>query len=228
MKKYWSGLIVAGALAATAVLGAETPQGGPNPANTPPADSSAPPGAQRAPAPPSAQARTPTTVTLTGCIQNAPMAAAGDRSAAPAPGQSQPRFVLNSAQMTATGDTNRGAVGTGGTKLATYQLDGETASISTHVNQRVEVTGTLQSSASAAPGSANAAPGSIAAGPTLRVTSVKMLSNTCEAEAKTPGTSGSTIPPVGDSAPSTPPASPAEGKPEPQPEQQAPAPEPQR
>src|SRR5688572_26817503 len=226
MKKYWSGLIVAGALAATAVLGAETPQGGPNPANTPPADSSAPPGAQRAPAPPSAQARTPNTVTLTGCIQNAPAAAAADRSAAPgqAPGQSTSRYILSSGQMTATGDTNRSAVGTSGTKLSTYQLEGETASISTHVNHQVEVTGTLQSSSASAAGSANAAQGSTAAGPTLRVTAVKMLSNTCEAEAKTPGTSGVTIPPVSDSAPSTPP----EGKAEPQPEEQAPAPEPQR
>jgi hypothetical protein len=227
MKKHWSGLIVAGALAATAVLGAEAPQGGPNPANTPPADSSAPPGVQRAPAPPSAQARTPNTVTLTGCIQNAPpMAAAGPGQAAP--GQAtQPRFLLSNAQMAATGDSGRSAVGTSGTKVSTYQLDGETAAISTNVDHQVEVTGTLQSASASAAGSANAAQGSTAAGPTLRVTSVRMLSGTCEAEAKTPGTSGVTIPPAGDSAPSKP-ATPPEAKPEPRPEQEAPAPEPQR
>lgn len=221
MKKYWSGLFVAGALAATAALGAQ----GPNPANTPPPDSAAPPGVQRAPAPPSAQARTPATVTVTGCIQNAPAAtASGAPGANPgqanrdqsAPGQAGQRFILSNGRMASTGDATRTAVGTTGTGMTTYQLEGQTAEVSPHLNHRVEITGTLQSSSASATGGANSAAGSTAAGPTLRVTSVRMLAMTCD-DSKTPGTTGSTS----DRNPSVPPEPRQE---EPQPQRETPAP----
>jgi len=219
MNRYWSGLFVASSLAATIGLGAENLQGQ-NPTNTPPPDAAAQPGAQRAPAPPSAQQRTPNTVTMTGCIQSAPTAAAG-RTTTGAPttasaGAAQ-RFVLNSARMTAGGDA-RGAVGTTGTGATSYQLEGEALTISPHLNQRVEITGVIQGSA-APSGAANSAPGSTAASPTLRVSSVKMLASTCTPEASTPGTTGETLPLQ---------QPPRQPQPEQQPpQQQAPVPPPQ-
>src|SRR5215204_2040910 len=80
MQRYWSGLAVAGMIAGTAVLTAQSQ----NPVNTPPADVASPPGVQRAPdSSPSAQARTGNTVTVSGCIQSAePWATAGNTTGA--------------------------------------------------------------------------------------------------------------------------------------------------
>jgi hypothetical protein len=227
MKRYWSGLAVAGMLAATAALGAQAQ----NPANTPPADRAAQPGSQREQqTPPSAESRTPSTVTISGCIQNAPMASASPGAAGQAnpqsgqanqgrsasqtgttaSSQSGQRFVLNNARMSASGAAGRSAVGTTGTAATSYQLDGQTAEVSKHLNHQVEITGTVQSSPASATGSASAAQGSTAAGPTLRVTSVRMLASTCETS-NTPGTSGATQPRPTDSTPD--PANPAGGNP---------------
>ncbi len=235
MKRYWSGLFVASALAATAALAADAPQAQ-NPANTPPADKAAQPGTQRAPAPPSAQTRTADTVTVTGCVQNAPMASAPGASEA-APGQANragtqtgQRFVLRNGTMASTGGAARSTVGTTGTGMTTYQLDGQTAELSTHVNHRVEITGTVQNSSASATG-ANPAPGSIAAGataagPTLRVTSVRMLSMTCD-EAKTPGATGATTPGAKGTSPGAG-TSPSGVPSEPKPQQDPPARPPQQ
>jgi hypothetical protein len=153
----------------------------------------------------------------------------------PAPGQanragtqSGQRFVLRNGTMASTGGAPRSAVGTTGTGMTTYQLDGQTAELSTHVNHRVEITGTLQNSSASASGTANPAPGSIAAGataagPTLRVTSVRMVSMTCD-EAKTPGTTGATTPGATGSSTSPGGAGPSGIPAEPKPEQSAPPP----
>lgn len=182
MNRYWSGLVVAGAMAASVSLAAQ----GQSPANTPPPDASAPAGAQRAPAPPSAQARTPGSVTVSGCLQNAPAASAG---AAGASTGSAAKFVLNNASMAAGGSPG-GAVGTSGSTAATYSLDGDAAKITPHLNQRVEITGQVQVSAGLAPGQGAAA----AATPTLRVDSVKKVADTCAPLSTTPGTSGQSTP----------------------------------
>lgn len=189
MRKHWSGLIAAGMVAATAALGAQ----GQNPANTPPPDAAAPAGVQRTPPAPSAQTRTDT-LTITGCLQNAPPAAASARESAPnsdaAAGKAQDaaatsrntteaQFVLSSATMTADGRATPAPVGTSGSKATTYRLQGDTVTLSPHLNKRVEVSGTLQSSSASATGAANAASGSTAAAPTLKVESVKMLAETC-------------------------------------------------
>ena len=227
MNRYWSGLVVAGALASAVGLGAQAQ----NPRTSPPPDSSAQPGTQRTPAPPGAQARTPNTVTVTGCLQPAPMTTAsgaggspqGQGAARPTPGAESaaasatgPRFVLNSARMTATGDTERVAVGTSGSTAASYQLEGDAATISPHLNQQVEISGMIQASAASPTGVDRSAPGSTASAPTVRVTSVKMLSATCAPQTSTPGTTGQ-----------TPPATRPLTQPEQPPQQQAPAPPPQ-
>ena len=79
MRKQWSCVFVALGMAATTILGA---QGNPSPANNPPPDAAAPPGVQRQTLPPPAEAKA-NTVMISGCIQDAPMAAAGVTTAAP-------------------------------------------------------------------------------------------------------------------------------------------------
>jgi hypothetical protein len=197
MNKYWSGLVVASAMAATVTLAGQSAQQ--NPANTPPPDAAAPAGAQRTPAPPSAQTRTPNTVTISGCIQSAPATTAAAPAARPeapgatAPGAGERRFVLANASMTAGGESRAGgAVGTAGTTETRYQLEGDAAMISPHMNHRVEITGMLQSSAASPTGAERAAPGATAAAPILKVESVKMVADTCTPA--TPGTTGQETP----------------------------------
>lgn len=199
MGKYWSGSVAAMALAVTAGLAAQ----GQNPANTPPPDAASPAGVQRTPASPSAQTRAET-VTISGCLQNAPATTA--RGAEPGSASStaattaKPQFVLSSAAITSGAKPNQGAVGTAGSIATTYQLQGDATMLSPHLNKKVEVTGSVQSSSASATGAANAAAGSAAAGPTLRVDTVKMLTETCDASTvKTPT---STAPTGG--APATP------------------------
>jgi hypothetical protein len=83
--------------------------------------------------------------------------------------------------MTSSARPGRDAVGTAGSTATTYQLQGDATTLSPHLNHQVEITGTVQNSSASATGAANAAPGSTAAGPTLRVDSVKMLTETCTA-----------------------------------------------
>ena len=184
MKKYWSGLIATGLVAATAALGAQ----GQNPANTPPPDAGSPAGVQRTPSSPSAQTRTDT-MKIAGCLQTAPSGLAAGKAqdaAAPSPrSATEAQFILSSAAMTADGKANPGPVGTSGSTATTFRLQGDTATLSPHLNKRVEIEGTLQSSSASATGAANAAPGSTAASPTLKVDSVKMLAETCDAGAAT-------------------------------------------
>jgi hypothetical protein len=244
MSRYWSGLIPAAVVAATAALSAQ----GQNPANTPPADAGSPAGVQRTTPSPSAQARTDT-ITITGCLQNAPMASAttganrgatggnatgntgntgnatgstagstagntgnatgntagntgnagrtaGNSGNAGATGQaaSGRQFVLNGATMSAAGNASSGAVGTAGTAGTSYMLQGEAATLSPHLNRRVEITGTLQASSASATGAANARTGATASGQTLRVDSVRMLAETCDAGRGTTATPSSTTP----------------------------------
>jgi len=183
MTKYWSGLIAAGIVTTTAALGGQ----GRNPANTPPSDAAAPAGVQRSPTAPSAQTRTDT-FRITGCLQNAPAVTATARDRAPGddstggvalPSRSEAQFVLSNAIMAADGKVKSGAVGTSGAMATTYRLQGDAATLSLHLNKRVRIKGTLQSSSASATGAANAASGSTAASPTLKVERVKMLAESC-------------------------------------------------
>jgi hypothetical protein len=179
MKSHWSGVFVALGLATTAVLGA---QGNPSPANTPPPDAAAPPGVQRT-TPQPAEAKSneakSNTVTITGCVQDTPMTAAGATNPAPAARQgATTAYFLNNATTDAARD--RGAVGTSGLSASGYRLEGDTKLITPHLNHQVRIVGMVQSSSASPTGAANASPGSTAAAPTLRVESVTMLSAKCD------------------------------------------------
>jgi hypothetical protein len=174
MKRQWLGVFVAVGFATTAVLGA---QGNPSPANTPPA--AAPPGiqkpAQPAPALPAPAQAKGNTVTISGCIQDTPMASAAAKAAAGA----TKTFYLNNA-MAADAGRDKAAVGTSGLTATGYTLEGEDKLISPHLNHQVRITGVVQSSSASPTGAASAAPGSTAAGPTLKVESVAMVAAKCE------------------------------------------------
>jgi hypothetical protein len=161
MKKLWSGVIAA-SFVATVGLSAQ---------QAPPASPPAAPGSPQQPAPSAQASGQSKTVTLSGCIQNAPAASASATAAgASASASSAPKFVLSTKGGGAAGAG--AAVGTSGTAMR-YQLDGEEKAISPHLNHQVEITGTVQ------PAGASAASGATAAGPTLKVDSVKMVSATC-------------------------------------------------
>jgi len=160
----FAALIVAG-FATTAVLSA---QGNQSPANTPPADAAAPPAIQQPATPPAPAQAKGNTVTISGCIQDTPMATAGAKPGeAAAPGGKT--FYLNNAIMADAG-RDRPAVGTSGLSLTGYRLDGDTEKLTPHLNHQVRVVGTVQTAAAAGP----------AAAPTLKVDSVTMVSAKCE------------------------------------------------
>jgi len=204
MNKYWSGLVAAGVMAVSASVAGQSQ----NPANTPPRDAASPAGVQRTPDAPSAQTRTPgNIVTISGCIQNAPAmtantgaGAAGNANPAGSAGAGATTnrsttggssFVLANASMAGAGSASatRGAVGTSGT-ASTYRLDGDSSTLSAHVNHQVRVTGMVQDSAASPTGAANANANATAAGPTLRVETVTMVADTCTGAAGAPGASG--------------------------------------
>ena len=177
MRKYRSGLFVAAVLAASATLGAQAQ--GQSPASVPPADANTSPGVQQAPRAPAAQVRTQNTVNISGCLENAPAAAAA------AGRDSTAGFVLANAEMTASGrPAPGGAVGTAGSSTTSYRLEGDEKLISPHLNHQVRITGTLQSSAASAVGAEKSAAGSTASGGTLKVESVEMVAATCAAANK--------------------------------------------
>jgi hypothetical protein len=192
MKRFWTGIIAA-SFVATVGLAAQEPA----------------PGSQSAPAAPGAQGGATTSqapaaagaqkVTLTGCIQNAPAASASATSGAQAgagagaaaggaaaegaraSASAGQNFILADAKMasSAGAGSSTSAVGTSGTSATRYELDGDSKTISSHLNHQVEITGTVQSSSASATGAANSAPGSRAASPRLKVDSVKMVAATC-------------------------------------------------
>ena len=166
MKRQWIGVFVALGFALTAVLGA---QDRPSPANTPPPDAAAPPGIQKpATLPAPAQAKG-NSVTISGCIQDTPMAIAAVKPGEAAAPDGSKTFYLNNATMADAG-RDRPAVGTSGLSLTGYRLDGETEKLTPHLNHQVRVVGTVQNAVGAGP----------AAAQTLKVDSVTMVSAKCE------------------------------------------------
>jgi hypothetical protein len=167
MKKQWIGMFVALGFATTAVLGA---QDRPSPANTPPPDAAAAPGIQKPALPPAPAQAKGNTVTISGCVQDTPMAVAAARPAEPAASAGSKTFYLNNAIMAADAGRDRPAVGTSGLSSTGYRLDGDTEKLTPHLNHQVRIVGTVETAAGAGPGAA----------PTLKVDSVTMVSAKCE------------------------------------------------
>ncbi len=116
-------------------------------------------------------------ITVTGCVQNtAASAAANAPSSAAVAGAPAvaPHYVLTNAKMGTEAATSSGAVGTSGTMDTRYELDGEEKDSSSHLNQQVEIRGTLDASSTSGAGAAG-----VKATPKLKVDSVKMVAAAC-------------------------------------------------
>ena len=168
MRIFVSALFVASSIAIGFAQGEPGAPGGQQPgAPQPGAQQPAAPREQPAPKPQTTQT---SKMTISGCIQNAPAAAAGGGAAGGAAGagaSAQAKFVLANAKSTGAAGA---AVGTAGTTATRYQLEGEDKAISPHVNHQVEITGTVSPASGAA----------ATAAPMLKVESVKMVSAKCE------------------------------------------------
>lgn len=140
----------------------------------------------------SADARGPapsTNVVMTGCVERADQITPSSGSPV---GNSVDSldFVLTHAQLadgphpvtpapTGTSGSTAG-VGIDNGIGAMYKLDGPLGTINPHVGHHVEITGTREPSTTGAkPPSANAVNPSAANAPTIKVTSMRMLSETC-------------------------------------------------
>lgn len=164
MKKLLS--VCCGIMATTAVLSAQTPQ---TPAN--PTTSSTQTTTTR-------QASQP--VTITGCVTP-------DVTSASATSTTNPRFMLSNIQPTVgTSDASRNSA------VTSYILmPGADVNLGDHLNHKVQITGTVDSSSTTTSSSSQTSSPSTtattssstqsasAAVPSFRVTSVKMLSETC-------------------------------------------------
>ena len=107
-------------------------------------------------------------VMIAGCIQTAPPAAPA-AGAAPAPAAAA-KFDLANAKVVSSGPV--GTTGAAPTAMR-YRLEGDDKTISFHVNQQVEITGTVS------PATATGPAGTTTAAPMLKVESVKMVAATC-------------------------------------------------
>jgi hypothetical protein len=167
MRKFWSGVLAATFVASVSVAAAQ--EQAPRPSSPGGGGAVGTAGDRdQAPSPArGAQGGASKSITVSGCIQNAPAAKADAGGAgAGASASSAAKFIL--AMKPAGGAAGGGAVGTAGTGGTRYQLDGEEKAISPHLNHQVEVTGTLDPAAGAGAGA-----------PTLKVESVKMVAATC-------------------------------------------------
>jgi hypothetical protein len=124
--------------------------------------------ATAAPQPPSAGAKTPEKITITGCVERADQVRGADTAGTTTDSL---HFVLVSMP---SGE----AVGTSGSTSAKaadkgYRLDGDEKQLNPHVGHKVEITGVVDEAA------ATSASASAANGPMVKVQSVKMIAETC-------------------------------------------------
>ena len=160
MKSLVSAVIVVSSLLVTVAAQNEQPG---SPTQPPATQKPSPPGEQpptRGQQPSTAQM---TKVTIAGCLQNALPPAGGASASTPA----APKFDLANAKVIS--GTPVGTTGAGAAAATRYGLDGDEKTITPHVDQQVEITGTVSRAAGAA-----------SAAPMLKVESVKMVSAKCE------------------------------------------------
>ena len=125
------------------------------------------------------------TITVSGCVQRAAQAPTGTSGSASASRDSEVKFLLTSAAMSSSATTGTagtaGAAGTAGTAPSStavaseYRLDADDAKLTPHVGHKVEISGTVESSA----GATQAPSASAANAPKLKVDAVKMVAATC-------------------------------------------------
>jgi len=169
----WSGMCAAALLSATVAIYAQQPSGAaqaPTP-SSPPSTAPASP-----PQPPSAATRdSANKITVTGCLQAASDGPTGTSGTA----ASTEKFVLTNVSS----DPSNDAAGAGTTAgVHSYRLVANEQALAPHAGKKIEVTGTLDSQASASRGPSSApsdSSASAADAPRLIVESGKVIAPTC-------------------------------------------------
>jgi hypothetical protein len=136
-------------------------------------------------------------VTVSGCLERAKdmgasagtsgtagtAGATGSASASASSSSEGAKYVLNNVSPTAAGATGTsgtsGATGAGLAAASSYRLDGDDAKLSPHVGHKIEVTGSVQKSASASASATATGASASASAPKLKVESVKMIASSC-------------------------------------------------
>src|SRR5262249_46489759 len=174
---------------------------------TPQPPASQPPSPQT-PAPPSTAPSSEKTVTITGCLKEAPSSGAPSSTAAapttpPAASAGDtgagPNYILTNATTSTgsasaagtagttgtTGGTTAGTTGSTDTKSSgsgqTYKLVANPTALTPHVGKKLELTGTLEGQSSAAPATTTGSDANaLMNAPTLRVTGGKIIAPSCQ------------------------------------------------
>ena len=154
------------AFACAAVVGAQAP-----PPAQPPAPNAPPPAAptQR---PPDQKAASADNLIVMGCLERRTAASVTTPGPAGAPASSEASGFVLTKVMRPTGTAGSSSAAAA---AATYRLDADDSKLSSHVGEKVEITGSL-AARSDSPGASKAAG---ADAPQLKVDSVKMIAKTC-------------------------------------------------
>jgi hypothetical protein len=118
-------------------------------------------------------------ITVVGCLQHAGDQAGtagttGSTAGAATGTSGSTGFILTNAKSGSESSSTAGAAATGTSGSgSTYTLDGAASELSSHVNQQVEITGTLASS------STDTGTSSASSGQKLKVSAVKMIASSC-------------------------------------------------
>jgi len=156
------------AFACAAVVGAQAP-----PPQQVPAPNAPPPSAPNAPSqrPPDQKSASADNLIVMGCLERRAASAVTTPGPAGAPaGAEAPGFVLTKV-MRPTGTSGSSAAAPA---AATYRLDADDSKLSSHVGEKVEITGMIASRSDSSSASKAGADG-----PRLKVDSVKTIAKTC-------------------------------------------------
>src|SRR5262245_13721083 len=175
-KPIWSGICAAVLFTATAAMHAQQPSQQPTPAS-PPSAAQQPATQPPTPSPSSAATQAGANkITVTGCLQAAPEGPTGTSGTAGAAASAE-KFVLTNASSGAPSAAGANAAAS----VRSYRLVGNEQALAQATGKKIEVTGTVDSQASAPRGSSSAAsdPSAIANAPRLIVESGKIIAPTC-------------------------------------------------
>jgi len=168
-KRTWSATYAAITLGLTAGLVAQTPP------STPQTQSSA----------------SPKSITVTGCVQKAPESPTGTTGAAAASSASEAKFLLTNISMSPSGTTGTAgstspSASASASTASQYRLDTDDAKLTPHIGHKVEISGTVEPTASASgserstpPSEPRSAAGASSSAPKLKVDTVKMVASSC-------------------------------------------------
>ena len=120
-------------------------------------------------------------ITVTGCVQRAQASPTGTSgttaSTSSTAAMNETKFVLTN--ITTSPSATTGTSGTAGRSANEYRLDASDAKLTPHVGHKVEITGTVEDSASSPSSTASPTASTSSSAPKLKVDNVKMIATSC-------------------------------------------------